>query len=298
MSKKNIGYSIALLTSLAYAVWYMGSAYVASAVPNAYSILVPLLMIQLTSFIVLFALSKGKMRVKSRKALTYAVLSGVVFGVAGIVFYTLLRGGGVVIGSAFGSADVLVFSALMLFHAKIKISAPKYLFGAVLVSLGLALETIKLSGGKIVFDPYMIGLGILLSLLWGIAYFFLFLANRYKEEQKTSLILWVLITVALVYLCFILLLHGNITFQIGSIEFLGLVIVLGLTLLLSFFLDITQIRDLIPVGRSAVSVGYALSDLSLLPILVYALFLYPKSWPSYVPGLVLITIGIILMDTS
>ncbi len=67
-------------------------------------------------------------------------------------------------------------------------------------------------------------------------------------------------------------------------------------LMLSSYLEVLVLIVLNPFGRGAVATGYMLSDLQLLPVIVFVLLAEPGAWTYLVPGLIFITIGMLLLE--
>ncbi len=89
---------------------------------------------------------------------------------------------------------------------------------------------------------------------------------------------------------------ASITLPHFSAYYVIVVFAVAMALFLSFFGETAMVNMLIPFGKGAVSTGYTLSDLQLIPVLMYSLAINPTYWASYTPGIALIVIGSVFLQ--
>ncbi len=294
MRKLYVAYLVALLTSISYSAWYLGSNVVVDSL-RGYSLIVPLLIIQSVSAAVVFVFMMRRPHEFGLRALAYPVLAGIMYAIGNIIFYFIISSTGIPSASSFASAEIMVFVLLLAISSKNKASMEFYYIGSVLVAAGLILESIKLSGGALTLNAGLIGEGLLLAVAYGIATYLYYLSTKKVENKFTSMFA-IQFTEVLLYSAILLLVYRSVSFASFTAPSLLMSVGLGIVLMASFYLETTMMKLLIPLGKGATATGYILSDLQLLPVLAYTLIVNPSSWVYYAPGMVTITIGMALLE--
>jgi hypothetical protein len=291
---KYMGYAIAIATSIAYAVWYIGSNSVMSMSSGTYAPILPLLLVEIISSFLVFLIAKGKIRLQLSQ-LPYPVISGALFALGNYLFYVVIGGSGVAPASAFASAEIVIFTAMLALTSRHKSLVSLSYAGSVFIAGGMIMESLTLNGQSLSFNPHLLVLGVLIALIYGIATYFFYLSTR-KIDDTLSVMFPIQFTEVILFgIAFVALLpvmpmpHFN-TFYIS------LIILLGVMLMASFYLETLVLKILVPFGRSAVATGYILSDLQLLPVIAFVLITQPGMFDFYLPGLFFITFGMMLLD--
>jgi hypothetical protein len=293
-ASKYLGYSIAIATSLAYAIWYIGSNSVMSMSSGTYAPILPLLVIEVISSALVFMLAKGRIQLQMSQ-LAYPVISGALFAIGNYLFYIVLSASGVAPASAFASAEIIVFTAILSLSSRFKHTMGIYYAGSVFIAGGMILESLTLNGQSITLDPYLLGLGAVIALVYGIATYFYYLSTR-KINDTLSVMFPIQFTEVILFgIAFIVLLPSIPIPQINAF-YVSLIVVVGVMLMASFYLETLVLKLLLPFGRGAVATGYILSDLQLLPVIAFVLITQPGMLGYYLPGLIFITFGMMLLD--
>ncbi len=293
--KLYIRYMVALLTSLSYSVWYILSNMVVTPLHGTYSLIAPLFLIMAVSSPLTFLLMMTKPHRIGLHELAYPVLAGAMYTLGNLVFYFIINSTGVSAASSFASAEIVIFTLMLTLSTRNKHFMSFYYIGSVFVAAGMVLESLKLSGNALVLNASLISEGLLLAVIYGLATYFYYLSTT-KVENKFTVMFFIQFTEVLLYGALMLAVYKSISFSEFTVPYTLLVAVVGIVLMASFYLETTMMKLLIPLGKGAVSTGYILSDLQLLPVLAYALIINTSSWVYYAPGMFIITVGMALLE--
>lgn len=294
-SKRAVAYAVALLTTISYSIWYIGSSIIVAPLRGTYSLIVPLFIIEVVSALLMFIFMQREPHDTDPRTLVYPIISGVMFMVTNFIFYFIISSTGISPASSFVSAEIVIFTLLLLLSSKNKMAMSFYYLGSVFVAVGLILESFKLSGTAVELNTTLIGEGLLLAVFAGVATYFYYLSTTKIGNKFTSMFI-IQFTEVLLYGGIMLAVYKSIAFPTFTLPYTLLIVAVGAVLMLSFYFETTMMKLLIPLGKGAVSTGYILSDLQLLPVLAYVLIINPSSWVYYAPGLVIITIGMAFLE--
>lgn len=294
MNKLYIAYSVALLTSIAYSFWYIGSNAVVDSL-HGYTLIIPLLIIEAVSSAGAFAFMMSRPHGIGPRTLAYSVLSGAMYTIGNLTFYLIIRSSGIAPASSFAAAEIVIFVLLLALSSRNKASMEFYYVGAVFVAAGLVLESLKLSGGALALNSGLIGDGLLLAVVYGVATYLYYLSVANVENKFTSMFV-IQFTEVLLYSVLLLLVYSKVSFASFTAPSLLLIVGVGVVFMASFYLETTMMKMLTPLGKGATATGYILSDLQLLPVLAYAVITNPSSWVYYAPGMIVITVGMALLE--
>jgi len=299
-NKKYFGYLLAVITIVVYEFWYFGSNFITSTNPNA-SLIIPLLIIFSICVIIsiIFELYKNKrfLEIKRRSDLLYPILAGIVFAFGNYLFYFVINYAGIPAASAFTTAEIVVFSFLLLLVSKNKNTMSFLLMASIFIALGMILESLKIEYGNIVLNTTTLFVGVVIAVLYGAATY-LYYASLEHIEKKMSSITIIFITELVVFSLIALIMSFNNSIVLPNFNIYYILAVggLGIILFLTAWLDATIMKVLLPFGEEAVATGYIISDMQLLPIIIYTIFAFPSEWYLYATGLALVVIGILLLD--
>jgi hypothetical protein len=296
-SRLHLGYLLALGVTLSYALWYIGLGQLVSLSSGAYAPLLPLLLVQLISTAIVLAaiFARGPPGGLPRFDPRYAIVSGVFFAAGNYAFFITINSNGVPLASSFATAEILVFSLLLWATSKSRKSAGSYVVGSALIAAGLIAESFRLNGSAVVLNAALFEYGALLAALYGLATFFYYLSVE-RTKEKLGTMLGIEATEIALFLALLAANLGSVTLPALNAYYLAVVAVVGVSLFVSFFAETVLVDLLIPFGRRALSTGYALSSLQLVPVLVYALAMDPSGWLSFAPGMALIVAGSVFLE--
>jgi hypothetical protein len=296
-SKLYLGYGLAVIVTLAYSLWYLGLGVLEGLSGGAYSPIVPLLLIELISafIVVLLMLLMKKPIIKSGFKPIYAVASGLTLGAGNYVFFTTIGASGVAFASSFATAEIAVFTLLLWISSRERRSAWLYLVGSIIVTAGLIIESFRLNGSAVVLNAQLIEYGTALALLYGFGTFFYYLSLQ-RTKNQTATMLYVQVTEIAMFIALLAVFFSGVTLPTFSPYYTAVLLLVAAALFLSFYGETTMVNMLIPFGQSAVSTGYILASLQLVPVLAYSLLINPGSWASYTPGIALIVIGSVCLQ--
>ena len=184
---REAAYAVALVTSIAYAIWYIG----AGALLNMNKSVSPfflLFAIESISAILVFASARGRVRAGKLSYLKYSVLSGLFFLVANYLFFVTIINAGVPAASSFASAEIVIFTALLwVGEGEGRRKAVNYALGALLVSIGLVAESLAVQSGTYFLNFETIGLGVAIALFAGLATYFYYLSVKTLESKQVTM---------------------------------------------------------------------------------------------------------------
>jgi hypothetical protein len=291
---KYYGYGLALATSVAYAIWYLGSNAVMAMSDGLLSPIFSLFLIEIvSSLIVLLA---GRSRIWLRlDQLPYPVVSGALFALGNYIFYVTIANNGLAPASAFASAEIVIFTAILALSSRYKQLIGLYFAGTALIAGGMVMESLTLSGQTLAFSTSVLGTGVALAFIYGIATYFYYLSTK-KIENPFAVMFPIQFTEVILFGIALAVLLPSVQIPHLGAAYVTLIIVVGVVLMLSFYLETLVLKVLTPFGRGAVATGYALSDLQLLPVIIFVLVAVPSTWTYNVPGLLFITVGMLLLE--
>lgn len=294
--KLRLGYALGLLVTIAYSVWYIGLNLLSSFSNGAYSPVLPLFLIELISALIVLAMALTR---QNKKILgfdpRYSILAGVIFAAANYMFFVTISSSGIPFAGSFATAEIVVFSFLLWASSKTKRVVGFYVLGAALIAAGLIIESFKLGGGAVDLNATLVEYGTGFAVLYGLAAFFYYISLE-KTKDTLGTMLGVQGTQTALFLSLLCFYFGSITLPSLSLYYIVIVIGVAIALFLSFFGETVMVEILIPFGRSAVSTGYILASLQLIPVLIYSLAINPGEWVSYTPGIALIVMGSVFLQ--
>lgn len=292
------GYVFALITSIAYSVWYIGAGALLKLGGSTVSPLFVLFMIETISAFLVFMSSVGAgigVGVERLSHVVYPVLSGLCFVIANYLLFVAIVTSGVPAASAFASAEIVIFTAILWFTTGSKLNGSTYALGAFIVTIGLISVSVVTYGGAYAINFTTIGLGALIALFAGMATYFYYLSVKITENKHVTMFYMQGIE-AIVFLLLLVITGGGVPTAATSLWYWPLLVGVGAALFLSFYFETIMMKILINFRSGVVATGYILSDLQLLPVMVYFLIVSPGSWQLYVPGLLLVTLGMALLE--
>ncbi len=291
---KHYGYLIAFATSISYSIWYLGSNAVMSMSNGLLSPIFSLLLIEAVSSLIVFILAKGQIWIRLEN-LPYPIMAGALFAIGNYMFYVTIASNGLGPASAFASAEIIVFTAILALSSKHKQLLSLYLAGVVFIAGGMILESLTLSGQSIIISTYALQTGFAMAFVFGLATYFYYLASK-KIENPLNVMFPIQFTEVMLFGIALIILSPSIQIPVINASYVTLIVVVGFMLMLSFYLETLVFKLLVPFGKGAVATGFALSDLQLLPVIIFVLIAEPATWTFHVPGLLFITIGMLLLD--
>ncbi len=288
------GYTLALAVSIAYSIWYLGSGTLLSLSPLA-SPIFPLMLIESISTVLVFIFARGRIGLEKWSDVKYPVLSALAYSFGNFLFYTVIVGSGVPSASAFAAAEIVIFTLLLWLFSKHNMNMSLYSLASVIIATGLITESLVLRNGFYSLNLNLVGLGILIAVLYGVATYFYYLSvNKIKKSFTTMF--YIQAPQAIAYFTVLLLFVPASAFPKVDTAYLLLAAAIGVILFASFALETAMMKTLSKAGQGAVATGYILSDMQLIPVLVYFLAANPSAWEMYAPGLLLVTVGLALLD--
>ncbi len=295
INSKSIAYSVAILTSIIYGAWYVSFSLLANASSSSVSPLFPLLIIWSVSASIAFIFTaKERAFVHSIKNMAFPMLSGIFFVAGNYLFYVTTRQIGIPFSSSFATAEILVFSALLFLFSKER-KTTHYVLGALMISIGLIIESAKLQNSAIVFNTPLIIYGVAIAVLFGIATYFYYLSTK-KIESKSAIIFYTQATEAVLFLVLFLVFYNKIQLPLLTTQYLAFAVFVGAFLFVAFFTESIMMKMLGRFKEGTVATGYILSDLQLIPVMAYAIIAQPSSFIGFVPGMAIIMLGMIWLD--
>lgn len=295
-SKRSMGYLVGVMVMLSYGLWYIGLGLIASNSNGAESPILPLLLIEIISVLIVLGVSYAlKFSIMRNFDPVYSVIAGILFALGNYAFFVTINTSGVPFASSFAAAEIVVFSFLMWVSAKKRRSLGKYILGSAIIASGLTIESFRLSGSAIILNSALVEYGALFAILYGGATFFYYLSLE-KTKNALGTMFGLQITEVVIFGALFAFYAGNIALPAFNLTYAILIIVVGLVLFLSLFGETIMMNILMPFGHGAVSTGYVLSDMQLVPVLIYSIAINPASWISYTPGIVMIVLGSILLE--
>ena len=294
LSMKYKGYAFAIATSLMYSLWYLLSGSLVSRSPYI-SPLFPWLLIEATSAAIVFVIAKGDVRVERLSDLKYPVVSSFLYSVGNYVFYVLIATNGVPAASAFSAAEIIIFTLLLWLTARRKINIATYSLASAVIAGGLVIESLAIQKGAYVLNTQTIVFGIIIAAFYGAATYFYYLSAKHIKSKFTTMFFIQAPQVVVYGMALLFFTHESFIPLITG-EYLLIAVIVGVVLLASFYLETTMMKVLSLVGRGSVATGYILSDLQLIPVVINFLIVSPGTWQTYVPGLLLVTVGLAMLD--
>ncbi len=295
MHSKAFAYFIAILTIFPYSAWYISMSFLATTYTGTYTPIFVLFLLFSILLAISFIPSRNKLRLGRLIDIMYPALAGLFFALGNYLFYIVIFQQGVQFASSFSSAEIVFFVLFLWLTGKQKTKIGLYFLGSLLIAIGLITESTVLKGVSFSFNLPLLEYGILIALAYGLAAYCYYLSTK-KIEAMWGTIFYITLSEALVFGILFALFYRHIVMPSFSIKFLFLLVLSALLLFVSFFTETWMMKLLEPFGEGTTSTGYILSDLELLPVMFYAIYEKPSAWFSFVPGMILITIGMILLD--
>ncbi len=290
-----MGYAFALVTSIAYSIWYIGAGALLRIGGPGVSPLFLLFAIEAISAFLVFLVAGGKIGVGRLSDIKYPILSGLCFVAANYLFFVTIINSGVPAASSFASAEIVLFTALLWITTGGYARRSTYVLGAFVITIGLVSESLVVHTGSYALNFTTIGLGLGIATFAGLATYFYYRSVRTLEKKLTTMFYIQGIQVVVFFILLNLTKGGYPSLGI-NVLFWPLLVGVGAALFLSFYFETVMMKILTRFRGAIVATGYILSDLQLLPVLFYFLAVDPSSWQVYAPGLVLITIGMALLE--
>ncbi|MGC8649156.1 MAG: hypothetical protein ACP5UN_02980 [Candidatus Micrarchaeia archaeon] len=291
---------IAVITIVVYEFWYFGSDYITGTNPNA-SAIIPLLIVFFVSAVLAILMSikqeKRILNIDKRKYMWYPIFSGIFFALGYYIFYVVINSAGIPAASAFSTAEIVIFTLLLLLSSKDKSNMSFLLVGAVFIAFGMILESLKIEYANVILNSKILLLGIIIAILYGIATYFYYVSlEKIEKKMSTITIMFIMQFIVLGLITAVMFLSNNLILPNFNILYILIAVGIGLVLFFTEWLDATMMKVLNTFGEEAIATGYIISDMQLLPIIVYSIFAFPNTWYIYASGLALIIIGIIFLD--
>ncbi len=285
-----------MMVTLSYSLWYLGLNVLVSLSTGSYAPLFPLLAIELISALIALAVMAAKGAVSElRFNPIYSVLSGIFLACGNYMFFTTINSNGIPFAGSFAAAEIVVFSLLLWASTRTRKSVGFYVIGSALVAAGLIVESFRLSGSSVMLNAPLVEYGVALAVLYGIGTFFYYISLERTKRQMATMFA-VQLSEAAFFAVLLAAYSASITLPHFSAYYVIVVFAVAMALFLSFFGETAMVNMLIPFGKGAVSTGYTLSDLQLIPVLMYSLAINPTYWASYTPGIALIVIGSVFLQ--
>lgn len=139
--------------------------------------------------------------------------------------------------------------------------------------------------------------GTAMAAFFGIATYFYYLSTK-KIESKPAIIFYTQATEAVLFLILFLVFYNTIQLPALTAQYFGLAVFVGAFLFVAFFIESIMMKMLGKFREGTVATGYILSDLQLIPVMAYAIIVQPSSVIGFVPGMVIITLGMVWLDWS
>ncbi|MEM0140803.1 MAG: hypothetical protein QXN66_02030 [Thermoplasmatales archaeon] len=285
------GYLLSLSSSLTYSVWLIGSGFLILASGENFPIFYLLIIMVGGTF---FSLFFGIPRTINR-ATFLSVLSGILFAIANFSMYFLIKSDDIAVASSFAEFNVLFLPILLYLSGDRSTKFLKYSVGLFLVTFGLIVENIQ-STGKYIISPLSVIVGIVMGFLYAAATYLVYAATK-GDHTSNSNIFYVFLSE-----CGVLLIFWSILkFQIEpapTLVYISISLVISVSLVVALALEVNGYRSLRPLGFRQVTLGNILSNLELLPVIVFSFILYPSLRVQYTLGLFLVTVGILVVSVD
>ncbi|MGC8675924.1 MAG: hypothetical protein ACP5T3_00190 [Candidatus Micrarchaeia archaeon] len=295
MHSKGLAYFVAVLTALLYSAWYISMSFLANTYTGTYTPIFVLLLMFLVLLVLRLFPSRNRLHLYYATDIAYPAISGLFYALGNYLFYVVIFKHGVQFASSFGSAEIVFFVLFLLLAGKQKTRMGYYLLGSLLIATGLITESAVLGGVAISINASMLAYGFLIALTYGIATYFYYLSTK-KIESVWGTIFYVTFFEAATYFLLFVFLYKSIAIPRLDLSFALLLGVASGILFVAFLAETVMMKLLEPFGEGTTATGYILSDLELLPVMFYAVYLNPSTWLSFVPGMILITAGMALLD--
>ena len=294
LSMKYKGYLIAIIVSLVYSLWYLLSGFLIHMAPKAPPIF-PLMLIEGVSAIIVFVLAGGRFKTEKLSDLKYPVLSSIMYTLGNYLFYVVIANSGVPSASAFSTSEIVIFTLLIWLSTRRDINMSMYSFASVIIAAGLVLESLIVQNGVYLINITLVSLGILIAAFYGLATYLFYLSVKHIKSTLTTMF-FVQAPQAAIYAVSLLLFVPISSIPTLTYTYALLAAIIGAVLFVSFYGENMMMKILNRAGKGAVTTGYILSDMQLIPIVVYYLIVNPSAWMTYAPGLLLVTLGLAMLD--
>ncbi|MGC8516152.1 MAG: hypothetical protein ACP5OC_08490 [Thermoplasmata archaeon] len=288
-NKSTRGYLLSLASSLTYSVWLVGSGFIILMSLGSFPIFY-LLVIMCAGM--LFSLIYGFPKSIDRYTLI-PILSGILFALANFSMYFLIKSNDITVASSFAEFNVLFFPVLLFIFNKKGTKFSKYLVGLFLVTFGLIVENV-VSSGSYALTPLNVLLGVLMGFLYAAATYVLYLSTK-NSGPSNSRIFYVFLAESVVLFIF----WSSLKFKIEpalNVTSIAISLIISASLVVALGLEISGYRSLSAIGFRQITIGNVLSNLELLPVIVFSFVLYPSLRVQYTLGLLLVTAGILIVS--
>ena len=295
MPSKLHAYLLAFGVALAYGFWYILFSIIASYQVGIFAPIFPLIVIETISTLLNFTIARHELLINDKIAILYLLISGLLYAGGNYMLYLVMNSNGVSFASSFASAEIVVFTLALLLTERNNQKLKNILLGSILITLGLIYESLSLSTISVDLVIKLIEYGLPTAIFYGSGTFVYFLSTN-KVKNKFTINFYIQASEVAIFLILISLVKVNISMQISSYYLLWL-IAGGFTLFIAFYLNTTMMKVLQSFNnKTVVATGYIISDLMLLPILIYTLITNPSLWLSYTPGIILIIFGMSFLE--
>ncbi|MGC9157293.1 MAG: hypothetical protein ACP5GD_03880 [Candidatus Micrarchaeia archaeon] len=295
MHSKGFAYFVAILTTLLYSAWYISMSFLADAYTGTYTPIFVLLAMFLVLLALRFLPSRSRLHLYYLTDILYPALAGFFFAIGNYLFYIVIFQQGVQFASSFGSAEIVFFVLFLWIAGKQKTRMGYYLLGSVLIAAGLIAESAILNDISISINVPLLEYGMLIAFIYGLATYFYYLSTK-KIESIWGTVFYITLFEVVVYAVLFSLFYKYITLPAINLTFIILLLSASLLLFIAFVVETWMMKLLEPFGEGTTATGYILSDFELLPVMFYAIYKNPTTWLSFVPGMILITLGMLLLD--
>jgi len=291
---KDFAYLLAILTTLAYAGWYIFFNMLASLKQGIYAPIFPLLLIEVVSASLNLVATKGNLHLYQYTDAVFPVVAGALYAAANYLLYVVVVQIGLPFASSFASAEIIFFALLLWLKKRYKKNLLRIAAGSAIIAAGLVIESAYIYNVHLVFNSALMELGLLMAFVYGLATFFYYLSTV-RIESKSAANFYVQAAEVVLFGYLFISLRSSIPLPVLNISYFVLAFTVGFLLFVSFLLETTMMKALEKFDESVVAKGYILSDLQLLPLLAYAIYTMPSLWYSYTPGMLLITLGMVVI---
>ncbi len=295
MHSKAFAYSMAILTTILYSAWYISMSFLANAYTGTYTPIFVLFLLFSILLVLRFIPSRNKLHLYYLTDIMYPALSGLFFAFGNYLFYIVIFQQGVQFASSFSSAEIVFFVLFLWIAGKQKTKIKLYFVGSLLIAAGLIAESAVLNDVSVSINLPLFEYGLLIAFVYGLATYFYYLSTK-KIDSIWGTIFYVTLFEAAVYAALFSLFYKYVIMPSFTLSFIFMLVLSALLLFAAFFAETWMMKLLEPFGEGTTATGYILSDLELLPVMFYAIYENPSTWFSFVPGMILITIGMVLLD--
>ena len=290
-NKGTMGYILSFASSLTYSIWLVGSGFIILTSHEGFPIFY-LLVIMCVGM--LFSLIFGLPSYAGKRTFIL-FFSGILFGLANFVLYSLIKSNDITVASSFAEFNVLFFPVLLYAFNKKKTKVSKYIIGLILVTFGLIVENL-VSRRSYILTPLDIFLGVFMGFLYAVATYGIYLSIGH-ESSSNSGIFYVFLGETTVLFLLWYLLKFKIYPALNPIS-VTVSFIIAAALVIALNLEIRGYRTLRNIGMRQITIGNILSNLELLPVIVFAFILYPSLRAEYTIGLLLVTAGILVVSVD